>query len=96
MNKSFDLEWTTNLISKSAKEDSFLQRKPELLDLLLRELPKCKVVQSEATDKILSFRFVNGEDWHFKKSINISSEEADLFIDLMQNESIGSIEIRFR
>ena len=96
MNKTFNLEWTQNLIKQAALTDGFLQRKPELVELLLRELTKCNVLSFDSNEKIVSFKFVGPEAWHFKKSVNISGEEADLFIDLMQNDSIGSIEIRYR
>ena len=96
MKTTFDVSWTIELIKKAVMTDSFLQKKPELSELLLRELPKCKLVSSDSNEKIVSFKFVSDQAWHFKKSINISGDEADLYIDLMQDDSIGGIEIRYR
>lgn len=95
-NSNFDPAWMISVIKEAAASDSFLQKHPSLTELLVRELPRCITLSTKVNGKNVNFQFVGREAWQFKKSINILGAEADFYIDIMQDDSIGAIEVWYR
>lgn len=99
----FDPSWMIDVIKQSAVGDSYLQKHPEVIKFLVDNLPKCQVHNVRLNpdyDSNVNFYFVDptnpnqpGSAWKFKDNVTIYGSAADLIIDILDGDRLGSVEV---